>query len=87
MRHQIQSVRSNWPNVCDETELPEADRRFLRQRQFLNPLAFYGAPSEIGAADRIHSESLVNCFTDHMYERNNPFIRVPAHDAADLLHH
>jgi serine/threonine-protein kinase HipA len=50
MKHQIQIIRSNWTSVCDEAELPEADRQFLWQRQFLNPFAFYGAPAEIGTA-------------------------------------
>jgi serine/threonine-protein kinase HipA len=50
MKHQVQIIRSNWTSVCDEAELPEADRRFLWQRQFLNPFAFYGAPIEISAA-------------------------------------
>lgn len=50
IKHQAQIIRSNWSNVCEEAELPEADRRFLWHRQFLNPFAFYDAPSEIGAA-------------------------------------
>jgi serine/threonine-protein kinase HipA len=48
--HQVQIIRSNWTNVCDEAELPEADRRLLWQRQFLNPFAFYGSSIEISAA-------------------------------------
>ena len=50
MKHQVQIIRANWTSVCDEAELPKADRQFLWQRQFLNPFAFYGAPAEISAA-------------------------------------
>ena len=49
MKHQVQIIRSRWADVCDEAELPEAERQFLWQRQFLNPFAFYGAPAEIVA--------------------------------------
>lgn len=49
MKDQIKIIRSRWTDVCDEAELPEAERQFLWQRQFLNPFAFYGAPAEIAA--------------------------------------
>jgi serine/threonine-protein kinase HipA len=44
---QVRAIMSHWEHVCDEAELPEADRRFLWRRQFLNPYAFYDAPLEI----------------------------------------
>jgi serine/threonine-protein kinase HipA len=45
--HQVQVIRDNWSRVCDEAQLPEADRLLLWHRQFLNPFAFFGAPAEI----------------------------------------
>jgi serine/threonine-protein kinase HipA len=45
--HQIQVIQSHWTSVCDDAGLTEADRLFFWHRQFLNPFAFYGAPSDI----------------------------------------
>lgn len=39
---QIGTITKQWPSVCDEAELPEADRSRLWNRQFLNPFALYG---------------------------------------------
>jgi serine/threonine-protein kinase HipA len=47
IKHQVEVVRKNWNGVCDEAQLTEADRQLFWQRQFLNPFAFFGAPSEI----------------------------------------
>jgi serine/threonine-protein kinase HipA len=45
--HQIQVIESHWRSVCNDAGLKEADRMFFWGRQFLNPFAFYGAPSDI----------------------------------------
>jgi len=47
IKHQVQVIRKNWNRVCDEAQLTEADRQLFWHRQFLNPFAFFGAPSEI----------------------------------------
>lgn len=38
---QVQSIRNNWKNVCDEADLSPVDREFLWGRQFLNPDIFF----------------------------------------------
>ena len=47
IKHQVEVIRKNWNGVCDEAQLTEADRQLFWQRQFLNPFAFFGAPSGI----------------------------------------
>jgi serine/threonine-protein kinase HipA len=47
IKHQVEAIRKNWNGVCDEAQLTEADRQLFWHRQFLNPFAFFGAPSEI----------------------------------------
>lgn len=51
IRGQLQTVATHWERVCDDAELPEADRRLFWRRQFLNPFAFYGAPPELEAME------------------------------------
>jgi serine/threonine-protein kinase HipA len=45
--HQITTVRDRWALICDAAKMTEIDRSFLWRRQFLNPFAFEGAPSDI----------------------------------------
>lgn len=40
--HQIDSIESNWNDVCDLAELTPIDRDYFRRRQFLNPFALEG---------------------------------------------
>lgn len=40
--HQIEAIEREWPDVCDQAELPEAERERLWGRQFLNPYAVEG---------------------------------------------
>jgi serine/threonine-protein kinase HipA len=40
--HQIAVIESDWNEVCDRAELPEAERRGFWRRQFLNPYALQG---------------------------------------------
>jgi serine/threonine-protein kinase HipA len=47
IKHQVQAIRHHWKSVCDEAQLTEIDRQFFWRRQFLNPFAFFGAPTEI----------------------------------------
>jgi serine/threonine-protein kinase HipA len=47
--HQVETIRSHWASICDEAELPPVDRDSFWRRQFLNPFAFYGSPTEITA--------------------------------------
>lgn len=42
INHQIDAVKAHWSAVCDQAELPESERAFLWQRQFLNPFIFDG---------------------------------------------
>ena len=47
---QVRCIAENWPAVCDEAELSEAERNFFWGRQFLNPYAFTSlesAPAEL----------------------------------------
>lgn len=46
-RQQIIAIRDHWTTVCDAARLTEIDRNYLWRRQFLNPFAFEGAPSEL----------------------------------------
>ena len=39
---QIGVIESDWDEVCDAAEMTQADRAFLRGRQFLNPYAMTG---------------------------------------------
>ena len=39
--HQIDTIKDEWPSVCDQAELTKADRNRLWARQFLNPFALY----------------------------------------------
>jgi serine/threonine-protein kinase HipA len=45
--HQIEAIEREWRDVCDQAELPEAERERLWGRQFLNPFALegYSAPT------------------------------------------
>ena len=45
--HQIKIIVAKWGSVCDEAELSAVDRNFFWMRQFLNPFAFVGAPSNL----------------------------------------
>jgi len=45
-RHQITVIKEQWTTACAEASLSEVDRNFL-WRQFLNPYAFEGAPTEL----------------------------------------
>lgn len=40
--HQIEVIERDWLEVCDRAQLPEAERRRFRGRQFLNPFALEG---------------------------------------------
>ena len=42
MRHQTVVIGRNWDAVCNEANLPDAERQLLWRRQFLNDLAFEG---------------------------------------------
>lgn len=41
---QIDVIRDNWNAVCDEASMNDVERTLFRQRMFLNPFAFEGAP-------------------------------------------
>jgi serine/threonine-protein kinase HipA len=47
--HQVTVIHNQWKQVCDEASLSTIDRRLFWGRQFLNPFAFEGAPSNISA--------------------------------------
>ena len=34
---QVQSIKDNWKDVCNETDLSTVDRTCFWERQFLNP--------------------------------------------------
>jgi serine/threonine-protein kinase HipA len=40
--HQIESIESNWADVCELAELTPIDRDYLWKRQILNPYALQG---------------------------------------------
>ena len=40
VENQLRGIGENWRTVCDEAELPKADRNLFWGRQFLNPYAF-----------------------------------------------
>ena len=40
--HQITTIRETWDDAADKAELTADDRRYLWNRQILNPYAFYG---------------------------------------------
>ncbi len=40
--HQIDTIKTQWADVCDQAALPEVDRERFWQRQFLNPYAVEG---------------------------------------------
>lgn len=46
-RHQITIIQRQWMPICREANLSEVDRNLLWRRQFLNPFAFEGAPTEL----------------------------------------
>jgi serine/threonine-protein kinase HipA len=50
---QVRTIQSEWTHVCDEAQLPEAERRQLWRRQFLNPFAFYDLPEELARSKEI----------------------------------
>lgn len=43
---QVATLRRDWHRVCDEARLSEIDRNLMWERQFLNPYAFEGLPSD-----------------------------------------
>jgi serine/threonine-protein kinase HipA len=45
--HQIKIITAKWGSVCDEAKLSAIDRSFFWRRQFFNPFAFEGAPSNL----------------------------------------
>jgi serine/threonine-protein kinase HipA len=38
---QVQNIKDNWKEVCNEADLSAVDSAFLWERQFLNPYAFF----------------------------------------------
>ena len=42
--NQVKAIKKFWREVCDAAALPEVDRNFMWQRQFLNAFAFVDAP-------------------------------------------
>jgi serine/threonine-protein kinase HipA len=42
IQDQVDCIRGNWIEVCDEAKMTEVDREFLWKRQFLNDYAFAG---------------------------------------------
>jgi serine/threonine-protein kinase HipA len=42
IQDQVDCIRGNWIDVCDEAKMTEVDREFLWKRQFLNDYAFAG---------------------------------------------
>jgi len=47
INHQIQVIQHSWSDICHIAQLSEVERRYLMGRQFLNPFAFFHAPTEI----------------------------------------
>jgi serine/threonine-protein kinase HipA len=45
--HQIKLITTKWESICDEAKLTTVDRQFFWRRQFFNPFAFEGAPSNL----------------------------------------
>ena len=39
VEHHIEVIRSEWNEVCDQAQLPSAEREQLWERQFLNPFS------------------------------------------------
>jgi serine/threonine-protein kinase HipA len=54
VEHQIEVIRSDWAEVCEQAELTETDRRYFWERQFLNDYALEGWPPAMttGASSR-----------------------------------
>lgn len=46
---QVQIIRRDWAEVCDEAALSEVDRAAMWRRQVLNPFAFEGLPGPLSA--------------------------------------
>ena len=46
IRLQVQTIKAQWTQICDEARLNEVDRSFFWRRQFLNPFAFEGLPGD-----------------------------------------
>ncbi len=44
---QIETIRSDWAEVCEQAELTELDRNYFWKRQFLNDYALKGWPAAI----------------------------------------
>lgn len=44
---QINTIRNDWDDICEEARLNEVERHLFRQRLFLNPFAFEGAPADL----------------------------------------
>ena len=42
IKGQVDCIRGNWNDACDEAKMTEVDREFLWKRQFLNDYAFAG---------------------------------------------
>lgn len=50
---QIRALRAAWDEVMEEAALSEVERRLLRQRIFLNPYIFEGAPPRLQALQSV----------------------------------
>jgi serine/threonine-protein kinase HipA len=44
VERQIETIRSDWAEVCEQAELTEVDRNYFWKRQFLNDYALEGWP-------------------------------------------
>jgi len=42
IKHQVDTINTNWTAVCDEAQLSETDQALFWKRQFLNPFALEG---------------------------------------------
>lgn len=49
VNHQVQIIKNEWLNICDEASLSNVDRAVFWRRQFLNPFAFLDAPEGVRA--------------------------------------
>ena len=47
VKHQVSTIKNEWPSICDEAGLSAVDRALFWRRQFLNPFAFLNAPDSV----------------------------------------
>jgi len=47
MARQIDTIHGEWDRICEDAALGEVERRLFRQRMFLNPFVFEGAPRRL----------------------------------------